>query len=227
MLFPITTPAKKSSLDSGASTPVKTAAIVAQILSVVCVVLLLAGAFITLDTPFQDIPFLDLVTEDGDSSLTVDVSYMEADMQDFLDENQDILNKRDRKLIEDYIDAVKDLRGGISISNANRLFKATEKLADTDIFDDTSLEDFDEDPTVETAMKIVKIISLVVWGVAIVLSLFALLSGFFLVSGFMTAAMIINILPALALVGLPYFLIVTVCMIAFMVCTKIVKSACP
>ncbi len=230
MITPFTTKKKREFLKNSASSKALIAAWTAQLIAVLCVVILLIGTYKVLNMPFYEMPFFEMIFEEEyvanlkQGIFTDDeIDEFSAALDAFGPEDTSEFSEEDMELLYEFRDIVVDLGDNFSISNVNKLTKIYLKIAEIDAFADSDINialDEDAKYTVDLIEKIVY----VVWGVGIFLSLLALLAGYRLSSGFMILLMILNIIPSLAFVGFGQLLLVTGCIIAFFVASGIFKG---
>ncbi len=212
------------------STPKKTisSAKIAKILSLVCIAAFLLGTLIALNTSVIKLPIIKFAADlSGESMDDMEEIFDNDDVideiEDELKEIEDELDKKDYKLVKKYINTGLKLIKNPSISNASATCKALENVVDADV--EVSSADFeDELKDLKEAVEILDIITIVLWVFSIVLSLLILLAGMKRIGGVAILVLILNLIPALALVGVLYFLITTALIIAEIVFIKKAKK---
>ncbi len=213
---------RKEFMDKQASGKTKTLSLVAKILSVVCAVLFLVGGFTILNTAITDYPIVTAFLSEDDLDLDMDVATDELEnaIDELLDEYGSELSAKDEKILENFLDVAKDFVETPSLNNIKRVFASAESIAEISALEDNDLEELEElleSEEMEMINGALGVVTVVVWGGAILLAIFAILAGFLRSFGWAIPAMILNILPSLLFVGFLHFLAVTALLIALIV----------
>ncbi len=201
-----------------------TMSIVSKVIAIVCALLFFLGAYITLNTAFHKIPVIDLVMGDEGNPFsdidTASVDELEAALEkgDFTADEE--------KSIKKLIDKTRDFIETPSLLNIKEFYNAVldfGKVA-TNV-SESEYEEFKNDPESQAVMTIFNVIIIIAWVVAFILALFAILSGFRLTKVWAILALVFNILPSLAFVGLWHFVLTTVCLIVLMAVNSMAKRS--
>ncbi len=210
---------------NNASQKAKTMSLVAKIVSVICAILFIVGATSALGSSITDLPIIKLIVPEKELAFDYDTDELEDILDDVLDEYEDELSNKEVKVLKNYVKDFQAVVNKPSVNNIKKALDSTEKLGNVASLDDSDIAEFEGMiEEINEIQGVLNTISTVVWVIAIVLILFALLAGFKLAFGWAIAAMIINILPSLLLVGVLHFVLVTVALIALIVVVSKAKA---
>ena len=136
-----------------ASAQTRMKAIIAWGLTLVCLIVMLIGYSVTLNTSVERIPIISIFADEDDFDDVKDVmSDGMEELEDLMEENEEeyeeTFSKSERKLIDNFLNACKKFSKSFSINNTKKVVKTLDALVSKGIEDeldlDMDIEMFDE-----------------------------------------------------------------------------------
>lgn len=196
---------KKEYLKTMASEKVKKASQLALILTLVCVVVMVIGYIVAMNTSIENIPVVSMTIEDPEAFEEMKeeaeeaVEDVEDKMDDYEDELEELLSKKDMKQLEKFVKAFSKTADCISINNLKSTIKALDKLAD-DASEILNLDNVTDD--IQEMMEILGIISTVMIIFMLIALLFTVLGGLCKVNGLVVVGAILTTIYCLLFCGI-------------------------
>lgn len=212
---------KKEYFKTMPSAKAKSLSLVSLILAVVLVVSVVATYFVVTNTSAENIPFIGLALDIGDTDGEFDDTMEDLEEKaQRLDEQYDIekdhYSDEDQEIIEDILEAINDCVDSFSLNNIKATVNAYE---DFDEIDDVEQIDgftnlLDE---IEELDELLNIVTLILIGFVVFILLFAALGGFLKNRGLLIVSLVFSIIHTLVLCGVLWFIILVAIHIALIV----------
>ena len=201
---------KREYLKTLATPKTKKTMLLAKIVALVCVLIMVIGYLVAINTSIEEIPILRIAMEDADDfdeakeRLEDLVEEMEDDMDYYEDEFEDLLSKKEQKQLDKIVDIMKDCAKNASISNMKRLAKNMSNLTD-DMSEIQDLKDATAD--LDEAIEILNIISIVLLVFMIVALFFTVLGALCKANGLVVVGAIFTTLFCILFCGVLFVIL--------------------
>lgn len=179
--------------------------ILAKIAALVCVLVIVLGYFVAMNTSIEKIPVVRMSMEDTDDFDETTENFeelleeIEDDMEDYEDELEELLSKKERKQLDKMVDTMKDTARNTSIRNMKRLANIMTEITD-DASETLNLKDARAE--LDEATELLNIITTILLGFLIIGLFFTVLGALRNVNGLVVVGAILTTLFCILFCGI-------------------------
>lgn len=204
-----------------ASKQTKLKALIAWGLTAACLLLMIIGCIVTLNTSVENIPIMSMFMQDDDVDEAKEImsdamDELEDQYESNEDEIKDTLSKKEIKLIDELIDALDEFSISFSINNTKRVVAAVDALVEKGVDEYFDLEDFEELDVIAAALNVA---STVLWVMAMFGVAFTVGGGASRLTPLVSIGMVFTTLHCLIYCGVLFIVLnlaAHICLIVFM-----------